>query len=426
MRHDPILPGTALVLALLAACSGQGPSGAGVVVMDTIGDTIVAHTGSPGAWGAAEAAVTREVLIGKLEGADEYTFGRINNVAVAENGNIYVLDGQVPVVRRYAPDGQHIASFGRSGGGPGELKQVDGLALMRDGRVLVRDPGNGRINVYDSTGTPLSTWQIRGGSFFSETLYAFAGDDVYTPVIAGHRADGSSVIGYVQLRAGVVQDTVLPPYQDFTPQVLTAARVTKSGSSRSSNIVPFSSFAHRSWSPEGRFVGGISSRYSIDTFRPDGKVFRIEHEYTPVAVQAGERAAAVERITRNMRNTDPAWRWNGPQPPEQKPPFRGIAVGQDGRIWVLLHTEASRQPPDPEARPDPRGLPPLEVWTEPSVYEVFEAAGSYLGRVRLPDTFTPHVMRGELLWGIERDDLGVEYVARYRVTPPAANGEGNN
>jgi hypothetical protein len=409
----PLLPAA----LLLAACSGVEGRGAGSLVLDTIGDTIVARSQGAGTWGNQPAEVVREVRIGELEGADEYTFGRIVAVGVGPDGSIYVLDEQVPTVRRYAADGRHIASFGRSGAGPGELKQPDGMTVLRDGRVLVRDPGNARINVYDGDGTSLDTWTIPGGFFTGDPIRVDSAGAVYTPIIAERRADGSWNIGLLRMREGVVQDTLVGPYEGFEPAMLKAERITKEGSSRNFTTVPFTPTASADLSPAGTFVTGISSRYAIDTFRPDGRVFRIERVYAPVAVQGSERAAQVERITRNMRNLDPDWRWSGTQPPDQKPPFKGIRVAADGRIWVQLYAPGERLPDDPDARPDPRGLPPLERWSEPSVYDVFEADGRYVGQVRVADRFTPYVMRAEQVWGVERDELGVEYVARYRITP---------
>jgi hypothetical protein len=43
--------------------------------------------------------------------------GPLVNQAVA--GRVYVMDRQVPALRKYAPDGRYLATFGRAGGGPG-------------------------------------------------------------------------------------------------------------------------------------------------------------------------------------------------------------------------------------------------------------------------------------------------------------------
>ena len=57
-------------------------------------------------------------------------------------------------------------------------------------------------------------------------------------------------------------------------------------------------------------------------------------------------------------------------------------------------------------------------WREPVRYDVFEPDGTYLGVVAPPEDFTPYVnpvFDGDLVWGVTRDELGVERVVRYRI-----------
>jgi hypothetical protein len=181
----------------------------------------------------------------------------------------------------------------------------------------------------------------------------------------------------------------------------------------------------------GYFVGGLSTDYRIDLFRPEG-VLRIERAWDPVPVDPDEKADAEERITTNMRNNFPGWRWNGPATPDTKPPFRSLAVAEDGRIWVQLSQPAEQIPEDEQedtqavgtARPG--GAPPAPRpprFREPTVYDVFEPDGTYLGRVRTPDGFAAYpepVFRGDFVWAVQRDELEVPQIVRYRIVPVSA------
>lgn len=60
-----------------------------------------------------------------------------------------------------------LHDLGREGGGPGEYKQPDGLTVLPDGRVLVRDPGNARITVYSPMGDFLEDWRHPAGGGFN-------------------------------------------------------------------------------------------------------------------------------------------------------------------------------------------------------------------------------------------------------------------
>ena len=57
-------------------------------------------------------------------------------------------------------------------------------------------------------------------------------------------------------------------------------------------------------------------------------------------------------------------------------------------------------------------------WSEPDAFDAFDLDGDFLGRVVLPDLFRMLGMSGDRLWGVVRDDLGVESVRFYRVAWP--------
>jgi hypothetical protein len=90
----------------LTAC-GQSDSGtAGVETVRTVvGDTTIVRTLGGGVWGDSVRLV-EEVAIGALDGAEEYLFGRVGDLAVDADGGIYVFDGQVPALRYYDSNGE--------------------------------------------------------------------------------------------------------------------------------------------------------------------------------------------------------------------------------------------------------------------------------------------------------------------------------
>ena len=132
----------------LAACgSDTGPAGPSVEV-ETIGDTTIVRTLTGSVWGA-EATLVPEVSIGELDGPEEYLFGRIGSLAVDNDRNVYVFDRQAHHVRVFDDEGVYIGTLGRRGEGPGELGRAGAIAVLSDGRLLVRDPGNMRVQVFD-------------------------------------------------------------------------------------------------------------------------------------------------------------------------------------------------------------------------------------------------------------------------------------
>lgn len=403
---------SAVVLAA-SACSGGEGSEASTwqAERDTIGDTVVVRTVAGSVWGVPRRLVP-ESSIGEMEGADEYMLGNVGALAVDSAGHVYVFDSQVPALRVYDADGRFVRTIGRQGEGPGEYKQPDaGLAVLPDGRILLRDPGNARINVYAPSGETLEAWPIRGGFFTSYPQFSGPPGHTYVYVWGPRSGSGSAL---VELSPdGEPLDTLPVPRWDYEAPTISA----RSGGSSQTWNVPFSPTGVWTWSPEGYFVGGLSTRYAFDIMKPDGSVLRIERSAEPVAVTAGEKATEEHRATQAMRGLDPSWRWNGPPIPDSKPPFRRIYAGVDGRIWVLLHAPGREVPAAadaPSSEPGEPSAPPR--WTEPIVFDVFEPDGRYLGRVRGPDglqTYPYPVFGTDRVWAVVADDLGVEQVVRF-------------
>ena len=420
--HSALLAPAAL-LALAACSTSDAPAAGPVVTRTTRGDTAVVRTESGSAWGA-EATLIPEVSIGEMDGDLEYLFGRVSSLNVGPDGTIYVVDSQVPELRAYGPDGVFLRTLGRPGEGPGEMKRPDGgLAILSDGRILLRDPGNARIQVYALDGAALETWSIRGGFNTSNPLFRDDADNVYTQILVDPHADVRDwVIGLVRIGPdGTPGDTLIPPDAGYEPAQLEARAGDEENRSVSVTGVPFAPSEQWALHPEGWFVHGISDAYKLTLLRP-GSPLIIERNADAAPVTSGEKEEEEARVTHNLRRTQPNWRWNGPATPDRKPHFRRLFAGRDGRIWVEVALagveveDPTYDPKDPEAVPD--------RWREPVAFDVFETDGTYLGRVRAPLEFSSSpvpVFDGHRVWATTRDELGVERVVRFRVERGAAN-----
>ncbi len=418
-------PSTAATLGLLTllslpACGGGGEvrdaSEAGPEVVRSMdGDTSVVRTVSGSVWGRT-ASLVQEVSIGVLEGAEPYMFGDVRSIEVAPDGRIFVLDGQSLEIRVFSPDGTFVETWGRDGEGPGELGRPDGgLTMLSDGRLVVRDPGNARLQVFDAGGEHDASWPVISGGFSTSTNFSRWGDSILNPRVI-NLEEARSVeewrSGFELITPdGAVIDTLPYPTSGFEQAAIMASR---EGSS-SRNSVPFAPGEELTWHPDGFFVIGISDDYSFTLLRP-GAPLRIERAWDPVPVAGGERAQEEAVATRNLRRLDPNWRWNGPPIPDAKPAFDAIFTGRDGRIW-LRREGPGYQRDDPDYDPtDPEDIE--ERWTADALADVFEPDGTFLGSVQLPTDFffypTP-IFDGERVWAVTRDDFGVQRVVRYRI-----------
>jgi hypothetical protein len=414
------------VALALHACGDAAPDDGGSTVQVTRemdGDTLVVRTTAGSVWGG-EATLEPLVSVGVLDGAPEEMFGNVNAVATDDDGRIYVLDRQIPTVRVFDTDGSYLHSLGRDGNGPGELAQPDGgLAVLSDGRVAVRDPGNARMQLFDARGDEADSWPVISGGFATGTpLFHTAGDTLLTPVLMEADVDVTEWrMGLQRIGPdGAIVDTLPVPVVDWDTPTIEA----RTENSVSMNTVPFSPDDQWTFHRDGYFVHGISDDYSFSLLRPM-EPLRIERAWEPVPVRAGEKAQRETAIAANFRRMVPGWRWDGPAIPDLKPAFRRIYTGRSGRIWIMVHTPGV-EGEDPDYDPtDPNDVE--ERWSEPVAFDVFESDGTYLGRVAAPDGMSPWpapVFDGDTVLAVVRDEFDVPRVVRFRVVPPGAAAPG--
>ena len=418
----------AALAAALAACSGSAdaPANEWRAVYDTIGDTVLVRTESGSTWGR-DAELVADLTIGQFEGPDEYVFGRVRSLAVASDGSIYAFDSHAKELRKYAPDGTYVATFGRQGGGPGEYEEPDGgLAILPDGRIVLRDPANARLSVYTPEGEYLDGWRIQGGLHTSRRLYTDTAGNLYT-MLRLNVEDETSDWRYGLIRYGpdgVPGDTLKPPDYDYEgPEIQASGRDDEHRGTMSA-WVPFTPRVIWAFSPLGYLVAGLPKRYAIDLLLAPDTILRIERgDWQPVPVKAEEKAEHERIETAGMRQLDPGWRWNGPPIPDSKPPYERFFIGDDSRIWVLLYQEAQRIDIDEGfAEEDEPGRVPELTWIEPVVFDLFEPDGRYLGMVRAPDGFSIYptpVARSDTIWAVVEDELDVPYIVRFHIEHPA-------
>lgn len=86
-------------------------------------------------------------------------FNRPTNVAIAPNGDLYVSDGYGNArVHRFTAEGKLIQSWGEPGTGPGQFNLPHGILVLADGRVIVADRENDRLEFFSPDGEYLDQW----------------------------------------------------------------------------------------------------------------------------------------------------------------------------------------------------------------------------------------------------------------------------
>ena len=101
-------------------------------------------------------------------------------IAVAPSGDIFVSDGYANCrVHRFSSHGELLLSWGEPGDGPGQFNLPHGVWIDKDGRVLVADRENDRVQLFTQEGKYIGMWptQLIGAALF----YVDDEDTVYVP-----------------------------------------------------------------------------------------------------------------------------------------------------------------------------------------------------------------------------------------------------
>jgi hypothetical protein len=390
---------SSLVFGLTAAASAQ---------------TQVVRSTGPGVWGA-DTRLVEEIRIGRLEGAEEYLFGRVGSIAVGREGLIYVADTQGPIIRRFDARGQFLRNIGGVGSGPGEYRAIGGLRMLADGRLAIWDPRQGRIGVYTAEGAIQASHVVPSGLFSDNTFQTDAEGRFYIRTILGARmGDPNREEGWIRVAAtGRILDTLRIP-RDPRPESFVLQ--TASGTDR-----PFTTELVTRLSSLGYLITGRNDRYAFDLHLAADRVVRIERAHSPVRLGRDERnewqewARFFERRIAGDKPANP----NMPSPrrvtftiPEVKPAFSEILTDSQGRVWVRRYVQAQRRPA--RTRPADADVPE-HVWREPPTFDVFEPAGRFLGTVTLPWNAMFYDAHDRLIWATVRGDMDETYVVRFRI-----------
>lgn len=371
-------------------------------------------------------------------------FSRVLGLAVDDQGAPWIVEGSVPEIRRYGPDGSVEARIGRRGEGPGEFMSVQRFGVQGD-TLWTFDSSLMRITLLDRTGNVLSTATVEGipvplpeatgyvspyqmrpdglftGSMNRVVFYRSAPptgvsptDSIPVPmVLFDPEGKGVDTIGW----AG------RPPPRLWRPPSEQPEEPSRIQAGERSIWVPVAPSTLPNWlpTPDGYVL--------VETPRPQGPrdhdmyVTRIGLEgdtiygravsYEPVPFTSGGLDAIAEAAARG--ESGPRIMGAGaPEPPsdwqaiarrvraemdfpDYQLPIRSSWLAQDESIWLQR-----------TARGDSAesGLP---RWA------VLDPEGRLRGEVRLAPGARPLWHRADTVWILELDEFDVPWVVRYRL-----------
>jgi hypothetical protein len=123
--------------------------------------------------------IVREVLCFNTFESERETvdLGAVRGVALDDDGNLYVLDAQAPAVYVFAPAGGYLRTIGRSGQGPGEFRDPNGLLVTPDHLLWVADPAGFRYTRFRFDGSVVDTYHRHFSAGWGRYWDAVRGED---------------------------------------------------------------------------------------------------------------------------------------------------------------------------------------------------------------------------------------------------------
>lgn len=383
-------------LALLAVCAAAcdaGGGGTGISVRDSAGIAIIENGASAPAasWRLGEATVD----IGALGSGEAYELYEPRHALRLADGRLVIANSGTGDLRFYAPDGTHIRTVGRKGGGPGEYQNMWGLVRLPGDSLGVWDWTAKRLTVYDDRGTfaRLVTTTHDGGLgprlagvLDDRTFLVINGFDLAAIQSAGNGIYLDSIdLALLSLDDGAVLDTVGP-----FPAAERFAQLSTNGFSIGNTT--FGREEHLAVGPGILFLGNDRTG-EIRGHAPDGRPVRIirsGHVPRPVtdehvAMLRDQRLADVEEAQLPERRR----RFDETPVAAALPAFGQLFADQLGRLWIEDFDL------DPET---------------PDLWRVLDPEGRLLARITLPPRLSPLDAGDDYLLAYTRDALDVEHV----------------
>ena len=337
--------------------------------------------------------IVEELRVGSV-GDGPGQFGYLKGLVVFDDGRFAVLDSQAREIRVFDAEGAHVATHGHRGQGPGEMEFPNGLLLGPGGLLWVPDNRNARMSLFHPDRgfvearrytSNITSWMWDG---------AMGADGrVFAPAVSADDSDVLEDVLVVYDSAMVALDTLALGTSRWG-----AGSYCWSPSEGLTNCVGVPFYAGRVrfvdadgwvWEREAGLVD-----YRIRKWEPGGDTALVVVGDRPaLPVTAAERDSAIAEL---QENTGGDADFDLSKIPSAKPVVEHAFLSAEGNLWVGVAV--------------PGGQATFDVWSPNGLY-----LGTALTDVAVYKNQVTPVVRGDQVWLVAADELGVEYVVRGRL-----------
>lgn len=382
---------------LLVGCGGTSSTHGWTVSTDTLSSGALHVLNTPPPSGFQPTWTLKEDLrIGTFDQAGATSFGELKGLAVLDDGRIAVLDAQAQELRIFGPEGEHLATYGGKGEGPGELHTAFGLMRSPDGQLWVPDRGNARISVFDPDGGYQASFPLQLRTWRQVWSGAMSNDHQILKPSQVRGPPRRTVLRVYDSQMVLLDSLPLPEPISYDVREMPGVFYWESsdGSTRRIHPVPFFPIGVEVLDPRGGFWSKEDGdpAYRVRHFMPGGDTTLVlETMRSPVRIPSEERDSVIDGLRDELQQTGGA-RQDWARVPEVRPPVVSMFLSDEGKLWVQV------------ASPD-----------ESLVYDVYQRTGQYEGTVetglKIYSQLRP-LVRGNQFWAVVTDEFDVPYVVR--------------
>lgn len=265
-------------------------------------------------WGKSPKVQLEKIrTMGDIDTTDEHVaFYMPLDMALDEEGNLYVLDSGNHRIQKFSPEGEYLSTIGRQGQGPGEFHFPTSLDIDKNDTLFVCSQFSKKIQVLDTSGKELESLVVTED--FSRYVRTLGTDRLLTAAVRGfmsaeEKKDKPDPLFQIMDRQGKIQGTFGEP-ENFKDELLNS----------SGNSIFFSV------GPDDFIYSSFQNRNRIEKYSPDGRIIWRADRPLKFKTEKPLFKGKIERFKGGGISVEGA-RWNR----------CSEAVGADskGRVWVI-------------------------------------------------------------------------------------------
>lgn len=410
----------AVTPVLPAACGGGGAKSGSAATRDSAGIKIVENAGPAWAAGQGWKVVDSPLVdIGAKGGDPAYELDQVRGPVRMGDGRLVIANATTSEVRLYDSGGKHLGSHGRSGSGPGEYQQIVGLwrgpgdslwvadLLVRRLTVLDGDANVGRSFSLGAQGGQMVPtngkvdFAIPTGLFADGSVVGVSQTFTINQPRSGVYRDSMSVIHYGA--DGVVKDTLgrFPGAEmeqitmRFGPQTVSAPSPVPLGKQTALAVGKNRVFVvqNKAWEIEIRGLDGALQVLARSPAEPTRITASDVAAHRKEQLEAMEALPQIRSLPEGLKKQFTA-RISEAKYPTTLPFFASLLSDEDGNVWAQ------------------EAMSPV---VKAPRYAVVDSTGRWLGVVSMPANFRATFIGPDVIYGVWKDEEGVEHVRGYRL-----------